>query len=177
MQRTTLSRSHMLAFVFIGLLAGGPVLAEKPSHAGGGKGKKDDQSEQHGGGKGNDEDRGGGHDDGHHEHHAGGVTIHFEDQQREAVRTYYSDQVRTGHCPPGLAKKNNGCMPPGQAKKWAVGQQLPPDVIFYDLPPEIVIHLGTPPPLHRFVRVANDILLIAVGTGMVIDAIEDLGNL
>ena len=32
----------------------------------------------------------------------------------------------TGGCPPGLAKKNNGCMPPGQAKKlWNVGQRWP----------------------------------------------------
>jgi hypothetical protein len=29
-----------------------------------------------------------------------------------------------GHCPPGLAKKNNGCLPPGQAKKlYNVGQR------------------------------------------------------
>jgi hypothetical protein len=29
-------------------------------------------------------------------------------------------------CPPGLAKKNNGCLPPGQARKsYAVGQRLP----------------------------------------------------
>jgi len=29
-------------------------------------------------------------------------------------------------CPPGLAKKNNGCLPPGQAKKlYNVGQRLP----------------------------------------------------
>src|SRR4029453_11081671 len=32
----------------------------------------------------------------------------------------------TGGCPPGLAKKNNGCMPPGQAKKlYNVGQPFP----------------------------------------------------
>ena len=32
----------------------------------------------------------------------------------------------TGGCPPGLAKKNNGCMPPGQAKKlYNVGQRWP----------------------------------------------------
>jgi Ni/Co efflux regulator RcnB len=68
-------------------------------------------------------------------------------------------------------------MPPGQAKKWAIGRPLPHDVIFYDLSPEIVIHLGTPPPSHRFVRVASDILLIAIGTGMVVDAIADLGQL
>ena len=29
-----------------------------------------------------------------------------------------------GGCPPGLAKKNNGCMPPGQAKKLNVGQRF-----------------------------------------------------
>jgi len=28
-----------------------------------------------------------------------------------------------GGCPPGLAKKHNGCMPPGQAKKLARGQR------------------------------------------------------
>lgn len=28
-----------------------------------------------------------------------------------------------GGCPPGLAKKNNGCMPPGQAKKLYRGQR------------------------------------------------------
>lgn len=31
-----------------------------------------------------------------------------------------------GGCPPGLAKKHNGCMPPGQAKKlYHVGQRFP----------------------------------------------------
>jgi hypothetical protein len=30
-----------------------------------------------------------------------------------------------GGCPPGLAKKHNGCMPPGQAKKLIRGQRFP----------------------------------------------------
>ena len=31
-----------------------------------------------------------------------------------------------GGCPPGLAKKHNGCMPPGQAKKlYNIGQRWP----------------------------------------------------
>jgi hypothetical protein len=31
-----------------------------------------------------------------------------------------------GGCPPGLAKKHNGCMPPGQVKKlYRVGQRFP----------------------------------------------------
>ena len=105
------------------------------------------------------------------------VNAYFGDRERHVVRDYYADEYRGGRCPPGLAKKHNGCMPPGQAKKWSVGHRLPRDVIFYDVEPEIVIRLGTPPSRHRYVRVASDILLIAVGTGMVVDAIEDLGRM
>lgn len=40
---------------------------------------------------------------------------------------YYRDGRYYGsNCPPGLAKKRNGCLPPGQAKaRWNVGQRLP----------------------------------------------------
>ncbi|MFJ5489610.1 RcnB family protein, partial [Hansschlegelia beijingensis] len=78
---------------------------------------------------------------------------------------------------PGLAKKNNGCMPPGQAKKWRRGYPLPRDIIYYDLPPVIIARLDPPPRGYKYVRVAADILMIAIGTGMVIDAIEDLGSM
>ena len=38
----------------------------------------------------------------------------------------HGNHIAMGHCPPGLAKKGNGCMPPGQAKKlYNVGQRLP----------------------------------------------------
>lgn len=183
MQRIKLHSSHALAFVFIGLLAGGPVFAEKPAWAGGGKdgkheqGGKHEQDEQGDRHEGHDGDRNDHEGNGYRESYGPSVTLRFDDGQRNALRNYYTEQIHSGHCPPGLAKKHNGCMPPGQAKKWAIGQQLPRDVIFYDLSPEIVIHLGTPPPLHRYVRVASDILLIAVGTGMVVDAIEDLSRL
>ena len=41
---------------------------------------------------------------------------------RNGGRLYALDA--RGSCPPGLAKKNNGCMPPGQAKKlYNVGQR------------------------------------------------------
>lgn len=105
------------------------------------------------------------------------MNFFFGDQQRDVIRNYYSREFRSGHCPPGLAKKKNGCMPPGQAKKWQVGRPLPHDVVHYDLPPEIVVQLGAPPAGHRFVRVASDILLMAVGTGMVVDAIQDLSDM
>jgi Ni/Co efflux regulator RcnB len=67
-------------------------------------------------------------------------------------------------------------MPPGQAKKWKRGQPLPHDVTYYSVPQALVVTIGPPPPGHRYVRVATDILLIAIGTGLVVDAIQDLGR-
>lgn len=102
---------------------------------------------------------------------------YFTERHREVVRSYYGERYQSGHCPPGLAKKRNGCMPPGQAKKWRIGYPLARDVVYYDAPGDIVLRLGMPPEGHRYVRVAADILLIAVGTGMVVDALEDLNRM
>jgi hypothetical protein len=108
---------------------------------------------------------------------SGSISIRFGDAQRRAVKEYYGPLLRIGHCPPGLAKKNNGCQPPGLAKAWRVGQPLPAGVVVYPLPRDLEVRMGPPPAGHRYVRVAADILLIAIGTSMVIDAIEDLARL
>jgi Ni/Co efflux regulator RcnB len=105
------------------------------------------------------------------------VNVHFGDHERVVVHEYYEERYRKGRCPPGLRKKHNGCMPPGQAKKWKKGYPLPRTVVYHDLPPRIVVQIGIPPSGHKYVRVAADILLIAVGTGIVVDAIEDLGRI
>jgi Ni/Co efflux regulator RcnB len=95
---------------------------------------------------------------------------------RDVLHRYFGDAARSGRCPPGLAKKNNGCMPPGQAKKWARGQRLPGDLTYYALPGDLLAQL-VPPAGAQYVRVAADILLIATGTGLVLDAVEDLMRL
>ena len=41
----------------------------------------------------------------------------------------------------------------------------------------LVVELGPPPPGYRYARVANDVLLLAIGTGMVVDATTDLGRM
>ena len=99
---------------------------------------------------------------------------YFQPHQQKAARDYYGRPENQGFCPPGLAKKGNHCLPPGQAKKWQKGQQLPADVVYFELPRSVVLSLGPPPNGYRYVRVASDILLIGIGTNMVIDAIEDL---
>jgi Ni/Co efflux regulator RcnB len=146
-------KSIAASLVLAALIAATPASADKPDWAGGGKhGKKRD-------------DRGG--------QSAG----RFDDSHRRIIAEYYGGQSRPGKkCPPGLAKKNNGCLPPGQAKKWGMGRPLPADLRQYDLPHDLLIRLPPPPGGHRYVRVAADILLIAVGTSMVVDAIEDIGR-
>ncbi|MFB3080192.1 MAG: hypothetical protein ACE1Y1_00255, partial [Nitrosomonadaceae bacterium] len=63
------------------------------------------------------------------------------------------------------------------AKKWRRGYPLSQGVVFHDLSPRMVIELGMPPAGHRYVRVAQDILLIATGTSLVVDAVYDLNNM
>lgn len=105
------------------------------------------------------------------------IGSYFDDRQRRSALDYYRPVFGSGQCPPGLAKKNNGCMPPGQAKQWARGRTLPGGIITYPIPRDLEIRLGLPPEGHKYVRIAADILLIAVGTSMVVDAIEDLASL
>ncbi|MDD5412396.1 MAG: hypothetical protein PHF31_13470 [Methylobacter sp.] len=168
MQKINLKIIHTLALIIIGIVAISSAYADKPSWGGDGKAEKHGHKEKHEW----DRNEGAFHnrdmDDWRRNEY-------FGDRHRTIVHDYYFDQFLSGNCPPGLAKKHNGCMPPGQARKWAIGRPLPRDVIYYDLPPEVIMQLGPPLPGYRYVRVANDILLITMGTGMVVDAIRDLG--
>jgi Ni/Co efflux regulator RcnB len=101
---------------------------------------------------------------------------YFEPRHHQAARDIYGPQIAQGRCPPGLAKKGNGCLPPGQAKQWAIGQPIPANMVLYPVPVELQRRLGPPPAGYKYVRAASDILLIAIGTSMVVDAIEDLGG-
>jgi len=172
-----MKHSHRIATFLLASLfaASAPVCAEKPDWAGGGKNGNKHES------RGDRDNRGGWDDRGkrdkredRYDDRRGGSHYRFSDDSRHILFDYYGGQARAGHCPPGLAKKGNGCMPPGQAKKWRRGYALPADVRYYPLAPEILMRLPPPPPQHRYVQVAGDILMIAVGTSMVVDAVEDI---
>ena len=60
------------------------------------------------------------------------------------------------------------------AIEFFMGRPLPGDLRYYDLPRDLLMRLPPPPAGHRYVRVAADILLIAIGSSMVLDAVEDL---
>ena len=105
------------------------------------------------------------------------VVVVFNDRDRDAVRRYWVDTVGRGNCPPGLAKKHNGCLPPGQAKKrYVVGQRLPAVVVVQPLPPVLVTRLGPAPRGYEYAVVDGDVVKLAVGTRLVVDAITALLN-
>ena len=104
------------------------------------------------------------------------IQLYFGNNDRRIINEYYAPEFRAGHCPPGLAKKGNGCMPPGQAKKWYKGRPLPQGIAYYDLPPDLVYRMPPPPRGHRYVRVGPDILLLSIGSGVVVDAMINIGG-
>lgn len=152
-------RVRPLRFAVLALsaaLAAGSALADRPDWAGNGKGKKhEDRVEQRG----------------------GSSTSRFTDQHRRLIAEYYGgQQAQPGRkCPPGLAKKNNGCLPPGQAKKrYSVGQPLPPGIELVAVPKEIEVRLGPPPSGYRYGILDGDLVKLAIGTALVVDAIDGL---
>lgn len=151
--------TRLYVFSLVTLFAATPAAADRPSWVDSGQGNKHEKKSEE-----------------RHKNRPESGKVHFDDTNRRIVNDYYGAKFRAGKCPPGLAKKNNGCLPPGQAKKWAVGQPLPADLKRYDLPNDLLVRLPAPPSGHRYVRVASDILLVAVGTSMIADAIEDIGR-
>lgn len=100
------------------------------------------------------------------------------EHDRVAVYSFYRTEYVSGRCPPGLARKENGCLPPGQARRaWALGMALPPTVTFYPLPGGLVAQLTLAPEGYQYVRIDNDIVLMALGTRLVVEPVGSIDNL
>jgi len=121
--------------------------------------------------KAKDKSKGKGHDKG------APTVLVFNDHDRDEVRRYWVETFGRGNCPPGLAKKHNGCLPPGQAKKrYVVGQPLPTAIVIQPLPPVLVTRLGPPPAGYQYAVIDGDVVKLAIGTRLVVDAITALLN-
>ncbi|HEX4842922.1 MAG TPA: RcnB family protein [Limnobacter sp.] len=162
-------------------LAASPVHAEKPEKGNGQGQGKNKAEQQHKQGKHDKHDKHERqeslqHKPGAGKHSDGGVSVQFSFRSGDTrlVRDYYGGMAAKGNCPPGLAKKGNGCQPPGQAKQWQKGRALSRDLRYYDVPNELRIRLPIPPEGHKYVQLGTDLLLIAVGTAIVVDAIEGI---
>ena len=105
------------------------------------------------------------------------ITVVFASHEREAARGYFVETRGRGKCPPGLAKKHNGCLPPGQAKKrYVVGHRLPERMVLEEPPPDLLVRIGPPPRGYRYAILDGDLVKLTVGTLLVVDAIEGLVN-
>ncbi len=97
------------------------------------------------------------------------------DHERSTVSSFYREEFARGNCPPGLAKKDNGCLPPGQARKmWVVNQPLPPAVVYHPLPSELYGRLTPPPAGYQYVRVDDDVLLMQTANRSVTNLVVNL---
>lgn len=100
---------------------------------------------------------------------------YFNDQQRTYVREYYTTNYGPGKkCPPGLAKKGNGCMPPGQVRSWVVGQPIPRNVTIYSVPRPVILQLPPAPYGYRYARIGGDIVLVQQQNNLIVDVIQVL---
>lgn len=92
----------------------------------------------------------------------------------KAIRDFLkSDHAK--NCPPGLAKKDNGCLPPGISKKYTVGKPLPEGLAMANLPEELLKKLK-PVAGHKYGKVDNDVVLISEATKNVVDAVSLLSS-
>jgi Ni/Co efflux regulator RcnB len=172
--KTTRRAIALLATAFV---LSAPALAEKPEWAGKGKGgdkheqKQEMKAEKHADKQREKAEKRAEKRERQEIKHG----AYFNDEHRTYVRQYYTQYYAEKHrCPPGLAKKNNGCMPPGQARKWQVGQPVPAGVAVYSVPQPVVMHLPPPPYGYRYARVGGDIVLIQIQGNNIVDIIQAL---
>lgn len=158
---------RLVAFAVASVFVASPGFAK--DH---GNGRHEDKEQRHADKQREKEERHAGKRE-HEEIRAG---AYFDDRHREAARSYYRQHYGRHGCPPGLAKKHNGCLPPGQARNWAVGQPLPREVVVYSIPQPVVVQLPRAPFGYRYVRVGNDIVLLSPQSAIVVDIIAGLLN-
>jgi hypothetical protein len=72
--------------------------------------------------------------------------------------------------PPGIAKK--GSLPPGIYKQLVRNGQIPPDVRYHPLPPDLIVQLPPLAPAYQYVIVDDRVLLIQAATRAIMDVLQ-----
>jgi hypothetical protein len=72
--------------------------------------------------------------------------------------------------PPGIAKK--GTLPPGIYKQLVRNGQIPPDVHYQPLPPDLIVQLPPLAPAYQYVIVDDRVLLIQAATRAIMDVLQ-----
>jgi hypothetical protein len=72
--------------------------------------------------------------------------------------------------PPGIAKK--GSLPPGIYKQLVRNGQIPPEVHYQPLPPDLIVQLPPLQPAYQYVIVDDRVLLIQAATRAIMDVLQ-----
>lgn len=154
-----------------------PAQAEKPAHAG--KGNNGNGHNKHKGGNSGKAHKNKGQAPQAASQSSGDIDIDivFDNGAKQAVRSHYGSSYAGKSCPPGLAKKNNGCLPPGQAKKYNRGDVVPESVTLYRIPDALEVKLKLLPAGYVYRYVDGEVLVVAEAARKVIDAVVLLSTL
>jgi len=96
------------------------------------------------------------------------VRFHFSDENRDHARAYLRNTY-AHRCPPGLAKRHEGCFPHGYARHYRIGGPLPHN--FRPVPYELQTRLRPPARGMYYAMVDDDVLLVTEATHRIVDAI------
>lgn len=93
----------------------------------------------------------------------------FTALERQIIRDYYRRNL-----PPGLARRDT--LPPGLQRQLVRNGRLPPGLEMRALPPDLLARLPSRDRRYERVIVGNDVLLILVATGIILDIIHDVSS-
>ena len=96
------------------------------------------------------------------------------DADRLTLVSYFRDDYAHGSCPADLAHTERGCE---TRPLWAIGEPLDPLAISEQLPDRLLIQLKPLPDGYRYVRVADHVLVMVVGTRVIRADVLDLADL
>ena len=96
------------------------------------------------------------------------------ENDRAALVSYYRNDYANRTCPADLIATERGC----ETKPlWTVGEPLDPQATYEALPERLLAQLGPAPDGYRYIRVADHILLMVVGTRIIRADVLDLSDL
>jgi hypothetical protein len=100
--------------------------------------------------------------------------LRFTIRERDLFGSWAVAEYGKGKCPPGLAKRDGGgCLPRGHARKrYTLGQPLPAGVVPAPVPLDLTRRIGMPPLGYRYGMIDGDLVKLAVGSGVAVDAVD-----
>ncbi len=102
----------------------------------------------------------------------GKYTQRFNIRDRGVIRSYLADRYASS-CPPELAGRHNGCLPPsGPGRKtYLLGYPLKQETAYEFAPQSLLVLLKPVPEGYQYVIVDKDMLLVSEATHTVIDTV------